>query len=183
MKKPLFRKSFHRLFILATITVLVIICSSFSVKRSLYSRPGKQFKPCDTIPHISPSIFKWPEITILIPLDGELTVFNGKDSLLIKRSEYETYAREHQQADKYDAIFTKVEIEAEYPGGPKAWSDYESKNLVYPKVAQDTYLQATVVVQLIVDTDGKIRHVEAIAGPTGGGLRDEAIKLVKASGY
>lgn len=183
MKKPLLSKSFHRLFILAIITVLVIICGSFSVKRSICSRLDEQFQPCDTIPYISPRSFKWPAIPQLIPFDGELIAFNGKDSLLIKRSEYETYAREHQGKNRNDEIFTRVEIEAEYPGGPKAWSDYVSKKIIYPKVAQRNHLQGTVIVQFVVDTDGKKRDVAAIAGPIGGGLREEAIILVKGSGY
>ncbi len=31
-----------------------------------------------------------------------------------------------------EAVFTKVEVEAEYPGGYRAWEDYLQKNLKYP---------------------------------------------------
>ncbi|HEY4937207.1 MAG TPA: M56/M15 family metallopeptidase, partial [Puia sp.] len=33
------------------------------------------------------------------------------------------------------AVFTKVEVEAEYPGGQQAWFDYLQKNLKYPEAA------------------------------------------------
>jgi hypothetical protein len=36
-----------------------------------------------------------------------------------------------------ETIYSKVEIEAAYPGGPMAWSNYLKKNLRYPGRAED----------------------------------------------
>ncbi len=82
----------------------------------------------------------------------------------------------------YDEIFTKVEIESSYPGGSSAWMRYLNKTFRYPQEAQENEIQGTVVVQFIVDKDGNVSDVEAVSGPTNGGLRDEAIRVIKKSG-
>lgn len=82
----------------------------------------------------------------------------------------------------YDEIFTKVEIESSYPGGAGAWMRYLNKTFRYPQEAQDDGIQGTVVVQFIVDKEGNVSEVEAVSGPSTGGLRDEAIRVIKKSG-
>lgn len=84
--------------------------------------------------------------------------------------------------EDYDKLFTKVEIESSYPGGNSAWTRYLYKSMRYPQEAQDNDIQGTIVVQFIVDKDGNVSDVEAISGPTNGGLRDEAIRVIKKSG-
>jgi protein TonB len=37
-------------------------------------------------------------------------------------------------------------------------------------------------VQFIVDMEGKVSNVEAISGPETGGLREEAVNVIKKSG-
>lgn len=81
-----------------------------------------------------------------------------------------------------DEIFRKVEIESSYPGGMGAWMRYLNKTFRYPKEAQDDIIEGTVVVQFIVDLEGNVSDVEAISGPSTGGLRDEAIRVIKKSG-
>jgi periplasmic protein TonB len=82
----------------------------------------------------------------------------------------------------YEQTFTKVEIESSYPGGAGAWMRYLNKTFRYPQEAQDNEIQGTVVVQFIVDKEGNVSDVEAVSGPTNGGLRDEAIRVIKKSG-
>src|SRR6202048_4994398 len=84
--------------------------------------------------------------------------------------------------EDYDKTFTKVEIESEYPGGPAAWLRYLNKNFRYPDEAVNNEIQGTVVVQFIVDKEGNVSDVSAISGPTDGGLRDEAVRVIKKSG-
>ena len=84
--------------------------------------------------------------------------------------------------EDYDKTFTKVEIESTYPGGPNAWLRYLSKNLRFPEEAQAAELSGTIVVQFIVDKEGNVSDVEAFSGPTEGGLREEAIRVIKKSG-
>ncbi|HEY4062804.1 MAG TPA: energy transducer TonB [Puia sp.] len=84
--------------------------------------------------------------------------------------------------EDYDKTFTKVEIESDYPGGPAAWLRYLNKNFRYPDDAVNNEIQGTVVVQFIVDKEGNVSDVVAISGPENGGLREEAIRVIKKSG-
>ncbi|HWK02067.1 MAG TPA: energy transducer TonB [Puia sp.] len=84
--------------------------------------------------------------------------------------------------EDYDKTFTKVEIESEYPGGTAAWQRYLNKNFRYPDEAVNNEVQGTIVVQFIVDKEGNVSDVQAISGPTEGGLRDEAVRVIKKSG-
>ena len=84
--------------------------------------------------------------------------------------------------EDYDKTFTKVEIESEYPGGPSAWLRYLNKNFRYPDDAVNNEIQGTVVVQFIVDKEGNVSDVQAISGPENGGLREEAVRVIKKSG-
>jgi TonB family protein len=82
----------------------------------------------------------------------------------------------------YSIVFTKVEVESGYPGGSKGWQDYLYKTFHYPNSALNNEIQGTVVVQFIVDAAGNVSNVKAISGPVDGGLREEAIRVVKNSG-
>lgn len=81
-----------------------------------------------------------------------------------------------------DSIFTKVEIESQYPGGSPAWSRFLNKNVSgrYPQDAIDQGIEGKVVIQFIVDREGNISGIEAVEGPEE--LRDLAIRTIKKSG-
>ncbi|HVS98631.1 MAG TPA: TonB family protein [Puia sp.] len=84
--------------------------------------------------------------------------------------------------EDYDRTFTKVEIESEYPGGIAAWLRYLNKNFRYPEDALNNEVQGTVVVEFIVDKEGSVSDVQAVSGPTTGGLREEAMRVIRQSG-
>jgi periplasmic protein TonB len=84
--------------------------------------------------------------------------------------------------DDMDKTFTKVEIESTYPGGMEAWKRYLNKNFRYPDEAQSNEIQGVVVVQFIVDKEGNVSDVQAVSGPEQGGLREEAMRVIKKSG-
>jgi TonB-dependent SusC/RagA subfamily outer membrane receptor len=76
-------------------------------------------------------------------------------------------------------VFEKVENEAEFPGGIKAWFNYLQKNL-NANVPVDKGArkgQYTVVVQYIVHTDGSISDVKALT-KHGYGMEDEVIRVI-----
>lgn len=81
-----------------------------------------------------------------------------------------------------DKIFTVVEIDASYPGGMPAWARFLHKNLSYPEDAIEKGIQGPVMVQFIVDKEGNVSDIEVVAGPTDGGLREEAIRVIRKSG-
>lgn len=75
-------------------------------------------------------------------------------------------------------VWTKVEIEAEFPGGKSEWTRYLQKNLHYPDQAIDNGTQDVVRVQFIVDKEGNISEVQALNDP-GDGLAEEAVRIIK----
>jgi protein TonB len=87
----------------------------------------------------------------------------------------------HVEED-YDKTFEKVEIESEYPGGAAAWLRYLNKNFRYPEDGLNNLIEGTVVVQFIVDKEGNVSDVQAVSGPNEGGLRQEAMRVIRKSG-
>lgn len=84
--------------------------------------------------------------------------------------------------DDGEGRFMPVEIEASFPGGASAWLRFLNKNLQYSSDAQDRGIQGTVVVQFVVDKDGNVSDVQAISGPEEGGLKEEAVRVIRKSG-
>ena len=87
-----------------------------------------------------------------------------------------------RQEEDYDKTFVKVEIESEYPGGAAAWLRYLNRNFRYPDDGLNNQIEGTIIVQFIVDKDGNVSNVQAISGPDQGGLREEAIRVIRKSG-
>lgn len=87
-----------------------------------------------------------------------------------------------KEKDSNDSIFRKVEIESYYPDGPSGWLRYLNKTFRYPQEAADNGIEGTVVVQFIIDREGKASQVQAVSGPLSGGLRQEAERVIQKSG-
>jgi len=66
-----------------------------------------------------------------------------------------------QTADP-DSVFDKVEVEASFPGGPAAWSQYISRKIQNNLMKLNTKDYGTCIVKFIVDKNGKISNVEAV---------------------
>jgi protein TonB len=66
-----------------------------------------------------------------------------------------------EKKEDEDKVFTKVEIEASFPGGPAAWTKYVQRAI---EANQDEFTESdygTCVVKFIVDKSGKVSDVEA----------------------
>lgn len=77
-------------------------------------------------------------------------------------------------------VFTKVEVEAGFPGGEGGWRRYLTNNLnantpVENGAPEGTY---TVIVRFIVSKDGSISDVTAETNH-GYGMEEEAVKIIK----
>ncbi len=82
----------------------------------------------------------------------------GKDGVIIITMKPEGSAKTDTIPDK---LFTKVEYEAEFPGGHDAWIKYMVSKI---QANRDLFKKAdfgTCVLKFIVDKDGSITHVEA----------------------
>ena len=82
--------------------------------------------------------------------------------------------------EDWNKVFTKVEMESDYPGGFSAWKRFLERNLRFSQEAIDNQVQGTVVVQFIVDKDGNVSDVQAISGPPE--HYAEAVRVIKKSG-
>ncbi len=66
-----------------------------------------------------------------------------------------------EKKEDEDKVFTKVEIEASFPGGASAWTKYVTRTIMSN---QDEFTESdfgTCVVKFIVDKTGKVSQVEA----------------------
>lgn len=78
-----------------------------------------------------------------------------------------------------EEIFTFVEQPPTFPGGEDALAKYLNKNIRYPRVAQENGISGTVFVQFIVDSEGNIKDVKTVGAAKGGGLEEEAVRVVR----
>ncbi|MBP7219855.1 MAG: energy transducer TonB [Paludibacteraceae bacterium] len=76
-------------------------------------------------------------------------------------------------------IHVVVERMPEFPGGEAAMSQFINRTIRYPVIAQENGIQGRVVVQFVVNTDGKIVDVEVVRGVEES-LDKEAVRVVKA---
>lgn len=76
-------------------------------------------------------------------------------------------------------IFNVVETNAMFPGGDKACFAWLSKNIRYPRQAQEKGIQGVVVVQFVVNKDGSIVDTRVLRSPDPS-LSREAERVVRA---
>ena len=100
-------------------------------------------------------------------------------AIISKPSFSQTVSTADSTADP-DFVFEKVEVEASFPGGEKAWMQFLVKNIdPYVPVERGcrpgTY---TVRIQFIVERDGRIRDIKALTNH-GFGMEEEFIRVMK----
>jgi len=83
---------------------------------------------------------------------------------------------------KENVIFNKVEIEAQFSGGDKAWLNFLVKNLdgdiaVKNGAPAGNY---TVIIQFVVNKEGEVTDIRALTNH-GYGMEQEVIRLLKKS--
>lgn len=77
-----------------------------------------------------------------------------------------------------EKISSKPGISPSFPGGREALTKYLNENLQYPIDAQKAGIQGKVVVQFIVEKDGRISTIK-IAKPLHPSLNDEALRVIR----
>lgn len=76
-------------------------------------------------------------------------------------------------------VFTFVEQPPIFPGGDDALNKYLAANIRYPRTAVEKSIHGTIFVSYIVGDDGTVSDVRTVGAPKGGGLEEEAIRVVK----
>jgi protein TonB len=72
-----------------------------------------------------------------------------------------------------------VEIMPSFPGGMEALGRYLSSHLHYPRMALENNISGTVYVQFVVDYEGNIKDIRLAGIPKGGGLDEEAMRVIE----
>ena len=76
-----------------------------------------------------------------------------------------------------DQPFVIVEQMPQFPGGEKEMMKFIRNNLRYPSLAAENGIQGTVILNFVVDRDGKITRIKVVRG-IGGGCDEEAIRVL-----
>jgi hypothetical protein len=80
-------------------------------------------------------------------------------------------------------VFSKVDVEASFPGGDNAWKTYLQKNL-RPDIPQENGAPLgfyTVIVKFVVGADGNLADIQS-ATNWGYGMEKEVIRIIQNSG-
>lgn len=76
-------------------------------------------------------------------------------------------------------IFEFVEQMPEFPGGEDALQAYLSKNIKYPKQANEQGIHGRVVLNFVVNENGEISDIVRVRG-IGYGCDEEAMRVIKS---
>jgi hypothetical protein len=98
-------------------------------------------------------------------LQVQSKILNDFANTKFRRTVYDMSGKvisEDTTAEDEDKVFTKVEIEASFPGGPNAWQRYVTKQIMEHADQFDDTDYGTCLIRFIVDIDGKVKDVTAI---------------------
>jgi protein TonB len=87
---------------------------------------------------------------------------------------------EEKKEEDENKVFEKVEVEASFKGGEREWTKYLQRNLDANVAIENGANEGsyTVVVQFIVDKEGRISDVKGLTSH-GHGMEEEAIRVIK----
>ena len=83
-----------------------------------------------------------------------------------------------KKEEKKEEIFRSVEQMPQFPGGEAALMKYLSSHINYPPMAAENNVQGKVILQFVVEKDGKVGEVK-VARSVDKDLDREAIRVVK----
>ena len=75
-------------------------------------------------------------------------------------------------------IFPILETPAEFPGGPKALTEWEKGNMQYPVECVENKIEGRAFVRFVVKKDGSIDNVEILKSSRNSELDKEALRLM-----
>jgi periplasmic protein TonB len=79
-----------------------------------------------------------------------------------------------------DRVFTKVEVDAQFPGGPEGWGRYVKKEIErHIDELQEAGESGTVQIRFIVDKEGNVSDVEAVGDMKNSKLAEVAKNAIR----
>jgi antitoxin component YwqK of YwqJK toxin-antitoxin module len=76
--------------------------------------------------------------------------------------------------------YTQREVAPRFWGGMFAFGSFLADNIKYPKHDSGNYITGTVILQFVVEKDGRIRNIKAVRSPTPA-MAAESIRVLSAS--
>ncbi|TAM98752.1 MAG: energy transducer TonB [Chitinophagaceae bacterium] len=107
------------------------------------------------------------------------TIIHLNNGQIVKLNDSQTRSFINQSFEAQPKVFMFVQQMPSFPGGEDALTKYLSDNIHYPKALGKNAIQTTVVVQFIVNPNGKLSDIHTISRKLGNSLEGEAIRLVK----
>jgi len=83
----------------------------------------------------------------------------------------------NQITEETEQAFVIVEQMPQFPGGEIEMMKFIKNNLRYPAMATEMGVSGTVIVNFVVDRDGKITRIKVVRG-IGGGCDEEAVRVL-----
>ena len=114
------------------------------------------------------------------PTDRFLIIFYNNNTNPIH---LQSYRNKKTYDSNGESVFTKVEVDASFPGGMGAWTRFLANNLESTLPGENGANPGvyTVMVRFIVNKDGSVSDVQAETNH-GYGMEQEAIRVIKKSG-
>jgi TonB family protein len=103
----------------------------------------------------------------------------GKNGTIEITTKHDGYVKVAQPS--YARVFTVVENPPYYPGGMSKFAEYINGNTQFPKEALQNKDHGAVLIQFIVNEEGKLTDFKKLSSK-GHGLEEEAIRLLQNSG-
>lgn len=106
-------------------------------------------------------------------------VFDMNEELTKEKVIVEEFKKPEPPREEEKNIFTAVEQKPQFPGGEAALMKWISVNIIYPESAHAEGAQGRVVVQFVVEKDGRVGQAKVVRARHPD-LDKEAIRLVKS---
>lgn len=109
------------------------------------------------------------------------TSFASSDSLRkakpdMQKPDKDSIARQHT-SPKDIKVYSVVEMMPQFPGGQQALMSYITRNLRYPRSAQENRMQGVVIVRFVVNEEGVVDTIEVLRSISFD-LDNEAVRVV-----
>jgi TonB family protein len=104
--------------------------------------------------------------------------YNAKDGVIMITTKEAAKLEKTESFEKDGEVFYIVEDMPKYPGGNPAMKTYIYSNLEYPEQAKSQGIEGEVMVQFLVNQQGKVEQ-EKVVRSTYEGFNEAALKVIR----
>ena len=142
---------------------------------------GKRLEPEDLQPADKPTAGKpAPKEEDFTEVEMQIDGLGLEPDSLMMRTAGVVYRPELEVEGGEDDVFTVVEIMPEFPGGQKALIKYLAENVRYPQCYDTGEPVGRVIVQFVVEKDGRITNAEVVRALDKGACDQEALRVINS---